>query len=202
MSVLQDMTRGIIGPKAEKARKLTPVAGETAATMAQFAAATLPNDVGVLMSNESLWQAAKDMRAHAATLITIAEGIEKLTGEPPYWKAPVESDPAKPPMSNKLGGSALIVNPTKAEKAATKATYEQEADARVKAMMVEIAPGFPPNATLASLDDGAEEPAAPVTPADGWVCPKHGAESLVTLTSRRKRVYKSCTSCGEFERES
>lgn len=186
MGTLQDMTAGIIGPKAERARKLTPVVGETSTTMAQFAAATLPNDVGMLMSNESLWEAAKQLRANAAAMLTIAEGIEKLTGEPPYWKTPVASDPAKP---------------TKAEKAATKAAYEKESDERVKSMMVEIAPGFPPASSLASLDDGAEEePAAPAAPADGWVCPKHG-DTTKTLRSRKGREYRACTECDEFERE-
>jgi len=45
----------------------------------------------------------------------------------------------------------------------------------------------------------ADEPVAVISPT-GWSCPEHGDASLVTLTSRKGRTYRSCTSCMEFEK--
>lgn len=53
----------------------------------------------------------------------------------------------------------------------------------------------------------APEPDREPKPAPtGWACPAHGDADVVTLRSRRGRVYGSCTAgprrnpCGEFER--
>lgn len=191
MSVLEDLTKGIMNPKADKAHRLTPVGGEATTTVAQLAAG-LPNDLGMLMSNESLHQAAIDLRAHAAVMLTVADAIDKLTGEAPFWTHPSEPEPG--------------AKPTKAQKEAAKATYEKESDARVKAKASPeaVAAMMQPIITdITALDDGAtEEPEAPQPAATGdWTCPDHGATSLVKLTSRSKREYLACDvrGCDEFD---
>ena len=186
MSVLQDMTKGIMETKATKASKLTPVEGETGTTVAQ-AAASIPKDLpNVFMADASTRMIAQDLRRHAATLIQMADDLDTLYGES---TAKVEKpEPADPrPIRSGTGGKKA------ADPVTDEATFEASLAAKSAAAQAQV---------FAALDDGAdEEPAAPAT--DGWVCPQHGTDNLVTLTARKSgRVYQSCAvaNCEQFEK--
>lgn len=194
MSVLQDMTKDIMTTKATKASKLTPVAGESGMTVAAVAA-TLPNDVGVFMSNEALIDHAKALRKFAADAVTIADGLDAMAA------------------SNTLPPSAPQVD-EKAAKAAAKKAAEQEGDR--KAAASGTGPAVHDNgefaARLARLqqeaqasvftaaDDGAEEPVAAKT--DGWSCPEHGPDFLTTINPRKGDPYLMCDvpDCEQYEK--
>lgn len=187
MSVLQDMTRGIMQTKATKASKLTPVAGESSTTVAQVAAG-IPEVGNVFLTNEAVADIAKDLRKQAAILLDVAGGLDALTSLP--------SKPAVSEVVVKAREQAL------AEKAADEAAQQRDADETDKfaaslAAKTEAAKA----AVFANLDDGEdEEPFASEAPADGWVCPDHGASTIQELTSRKGRVYRACTQCDEFEK--
>lgn len=182
MSVLQDMTKGITGQKAAKASKLTPVAGETSTTIEQMAAALIP-DVpgGVFLAAEAVHDIAKDLRAQAATLIAVADGLDKY--KPDYLKEP-EAPPKVGKVEARLAGSDPEPEVTPVEKFAE--------DFAAKAAAAQAA-------VFTSLDDGAAED-EPTPATGGWVCPEHGA-AVRELTSRKGRKYLACTLCDEFEKE-
>ena len=52
-------------------------------------------------------------------------------------------------------------------------------------------------------DDDEDDDEAPKPPADGWVCPTHGAEEISTRVSPRRQVtFRTCqvAGCGQFEK--
>lgn len=53
-------------------------------------------------------------------------------------------------------------------------------------------------AAFAAADTPAETP-EPAT-GEGWACPVHGLDSVVTLKSRKGREYRACSKCEEFEK--
>lgn len=188
MSVLQQMTKDIMTPKATKAAGLTPVAGETGMTVAAMAQ-VIPNDLpGRFMSSEDLGLAAASLREHAATLIATADAIDAL----------IDSNARRSPTVD-----------AKATAAAAKKAAEQEAD-RKAAAADEADGGEPLKDRLERLsaeaqaavftaadDDGTTE-----APASGWVCPDHGAKDLSTVTPRKGDPYIMCGvgDCEYFER--
>ena len=50
-------------------------------------------------------------------------------------------------------------------------------------------------------DMKAKQEAAQAQVFGGWQCPTHGAASVTTLLSRKKRQYRACIECNEFEKE-
>lgn len=187
MSVLSDMTQGIMQQKAEKATKLTAIAGESPTTVAQVAAG-IPEVPQVFLTNEAVKDIALDIRKQAGILIEVADALDLQTG---LGTAPAPADTS--------------VEDTKAaekaadKKAATKLTPQaQKLVDHMASLKVDAEA-----ATYASADAGTEEPEAPATPvADGWTCPDHGATSLEQLVSRRDRKYMACTvtDCHRFEK--
>ena len=197
MSVLQDMTKGILDTKATKAAKLTPVAGETTTTVAQMAAG-IPDIPQVFLTNEAVADVAKDLRRQAALLIEVADGLDILTATKTAVAPPdttVEDTKAAEKAADEKArttGAGTVLTP-EAQKLVDHMT-ELQASAQ--------------SATFASLDAGAEEPSQPMgneSSADtgvaptGWVCPDHGG-TVQQLTSRKGRVYMACTECDQFEK--
>jgi hypothetical protein len=194
MSVLQDMTKGIAGTdivarKAAKATKLTPVAGETATTVASVAAAIPDVPGGVFLAAEAVSDIERDLRAQAAVLIAVADGLAKY--KPDYLQEP--DAPAKP---SKVEARLAGKDPEPEVKDFT-------ADFAAKSAAAQAA-------AFTSLDDGAEDtvgephegnPNTPeVSATGGWQCPTHGDEALTTLTSRKQRVYQACTLCDLYDK--
>lgn len=194
MSVLQDMTKGILDTKATKAAKLTPVAGETTTTVAQMAAG-IPDIPQVFLTNEAVADVAKDLRRQAALLIDVADGLDILTAT---------RTAAAPP-------DTTVEDTKAAEKAADEKARTTESGTvltpeaqKLVDHMTELQASAK-SATFASLDAGAEEEpaAAPEETAasttGGWTCPDHGG-TVQRLTSRKGRVYMACTECDQFEK--
>jgi hypothetical protein len=190
LSVLQDMTKGIGGTdivqrKAAKATKLTPVAGETATTVAEVAAGIPDVPGGVFLAAEAVADIARDLRAQAAVLLAVADGLDKY--QPEYLKAPEEAPKLSKVEARMAGADPEPKLPDVADFAADFAAKQEAAQA----------------SAFTSLDDtkGAEEPATTsATPADGWVCPTHGASSLTETKSRKGRVYMACTACDNYDK--
>lgn len=194
MGVLDEMTRGITERKAAAAGpKLTPVGTEASSTKPSLGVPEVPE---VFLTNEAIADIAKDLRAQAAQLVLVADGLDRLTAKP-----------STPPVDEK----ALAVE---AKKAA-----EAESDRKAAERESKKAPKSTEEFTehLATISDEAKAavfvaadatveevlPAVRVTNIDRWSCPDHGQENLKTLTSRKGRVYAACqtTGCGKFERE-
>lgn len=191
MGVLDDMTKGITERKAKAAGpKLTPVGTEASSTKPSLVG--IPDVPEVFLTNEAVSDIAKDLRQQAATLVSVADGLDRLTG----------------------GGNAPL---SIAEKAAlaldAKREKEREADElarQAKAPEAAVAPEETFDERFARLSAAAVDSAFPNldaesdAPADapGWTCPKHGGGNVNRLTSRKGRAYYACgvPGCAEFER--
>lgn len=189
MGVLDDMTKGITQRKADKAGpNLTPVGVEASSVKP-----SLPNDVGVFMSNESLLDTAVALREKALLLNDIADGLDRLVkGEP-----------------------AIVADPVVEQKLAEKEADRQAADRaaaeagdKKAAERVEFAENFKRQqaeaqaAVFTGSDAPAKVQAAPEPSPAGWTCPEHGDEDIEELTSRlRPDGYLACSvaGCGEYE---
>lgn len=201
MGVLDEMTKGITQRKAAATGpKLTPVGTE--------ASPTKPSQVGVpdvpevFLTNEAIRDIAKDLREQAATLIGVADGLDKLTqldsrGTVDPKVAAAEEQKAAERASDIAAAARAAAKPTKAPKKAPPTSTEEFVEHL--ATISEEAKA----AVFAAADADTEpEPEAPATPvADGWTCPEHGATNIEQLTSRKGRVYWACAEagCGEFE---
>lgn len=195
MGVLDDMTKGITERKSAKSgANLTPVGVEASGVKPSL---TLPNDTGMLMSNERLAEVRDQLRSDAADLLRIADGIAVLIG-----------DPAETAEAQK---QAAAIEAKLAEREADRKAADREkaagGDAKA-AERVAFAEDFARKqaeaqaAVFTASDDAPKVPVAPATPADGWVCPEHGAEDIEELSSRlRPAGYLACAvaGCGEFE---
>lgn len=191
MSVLNDMTKGIMQAKADKASKLTPVAGESAMSVAQAAAALgIPEVPQVFLTNEAVRDVAADLRVKAALLIAVADALDQRTGLPTVPQA----------TRSAVAEQVKVVERKADEKAARTETPEA---AKFAARMQELSAEAQAHA-FAAADDGADpEPVAPKTVvSDGWNCPDHGAESLIDTESRKGRKYRMCgvDGCERFEK--
>lgn len=207
MSVLQDMTKGILETKATKASKLTPVQGETSTTVAAMAAALLPNDVGIFMSNETLASHADDLRKFAANLIAVADGLDAMVrGEKPAGPVAdreAEGGPEYARILSTPGGKVKDAEAAKtkwleAQADAKHAATEEPFDERMVRLSKEAQ-----SAVFASLDDGAAvEPAPAPVSSEGWQCPDHGRTAIQHTKSRKGREYDMCMApdCDHFER--
>jgi hypothetical protein len=180
--MLQQMTAGIMETKATKAAKLTPVAGESATTVAEVAG-LIPLDVpGVLLAKEGLTDVAADLRKQAAFMVAVADGLDVITGVP----SAVAEDAAKTAARDaKL-----------AEKEADRRVASGEplvVDEAGEKTVEEFAADF------AALKEAAQLSAFTTTA--GWVCPEHGSASLTKLIAgKSKREYLACTECERFQK--
>lgn len=189
MGVLDEMTKGITERKAAVAGpKLTPVGTEASPTKP-----SIPEVAEVFLTNEAVADVAKDLRAKAALLIEVANGLDKLTsmGTEAQPDVKVEAAAAK---------KAAEVEGDKKAKARAVTTPETEAIIERLAAVKSKAQAE----VFTAADAETEEPEAP-TPAvpDGWTCPTHGAKNLKQLESRKGRKYMACQTagCGQFEKE-
>lgn len=178
MSVLTDMRDSIKTQKQLAATGLTPTLDERA---------SLPNDAGMLMSNEALINHARELRKFAADAIAIADALDLMAS------------------SSTLNPSAPAPD-SKAAKADAQKEREQEGDR--KALEREAAAaaedgGFAADyaAKAKAAQDAAftrsEEKASEV---EGWVCDEHGADFTVKTSRSGTRTYRQCNQCKEFER--
>lgn len=189
-AVLDEMVAGIMGVKANKAVKLTPVGTETA---------KLPADVpGVFMAQEGLQDVATDLRRQAALLLDVADGIDVILG-----KSTAVADNAA-----KVAATEKVLQEREADRRAADRVAAEAGDKRA-AQRVDESEAF--DARLASLS--AQAQAATFSAAaldaddedgdDGWLCPLHGSEDVRTRTSPKGREYAVCAvpNCKEFERK-
>lgn len=182
MGVLDDMTKGI-NERSITERK-AKAAGPTLTPVGTESSPTKPSQVGipdvpeVFLTNEAVKDIAKDLRAQAATLIAVADGLDNLTKADSVTHAPPDMHAAA-----KAAGKAAD------EKfAASFAAKQAEAQASV----------FP------ELDADIEEvlPEVHVNNVDGWHCPQHPNDEPIRLTSRKGRSYLACEQpgCERFEK--
>lgn len=193
-TVLARMTAGIareaavvMARKGSAAAKLTPVEGESAQTVAEIAGLAVPKDIpGALLAREGMEAAVIDLRRLAGDLLAAAHGIEVLLGVP----AAVAEDAVKRAVTDDVLAKKEEVRRAEDRVAAA------DGDARA-AKRVDEATDF--DAKLAAKAAAAQ---AATFEADGWACPDHGSQRLVTLTATKsKRVYAACAvgECEEFE---
>jgi hypothetical protein len=200
VSVLQDMTKDIMTTKATRSQKLTAVAGESGMTVASVAL-TLPNDVGVFMSNEALIDHAQALRKFAADAIAIADGLDAMA-----------AGPNLPPSLPVIDEKAAAINAKKAAEqegdrkaAASKADDGSEAfKERLDRLSAEAQA-----AVFTAADDDGTQPESPFNSlphelpvTDGWTCPEHGSKDLSTITPRKGDPYRMCGvgDCEYFEK--
>lgn len=176
-SVLDSMTAGILGQKAGKtaAAGLTPVVGEKPRS-------AIPADLpGNFMAAEGIRDAAKDLRAHAVLLLSVADSLDTLTG----MTTAVEVDPAQ-----------LVAD--------AKKKAEREADARVAAAKPQDFAAqyatMQAKAQQAVFSPDADKPPTSGSVSAGWACPVHGAKHTEEKVSRKGRAYRVCNQCLEFEK--
>lgn len=203
MSVLEEMTAGITrnAPPAPR-RSLTPVAGEEPTTVASAAAAIvaakaevaagIPGDVpGVIMARERLVDMAKELRAQAAVLLSVADGLDVITGVPEA----VERD------SKKTAETKQHLAEQEADRKAADRAKAEGGDAKAAKRVTEFEAHLAAlqaaaqAATYAAADAGTEAE----EPAGEWNCPTHGAEFTKGIESRSGRKYRACRKCEEFE---
>jgi hypothetical protein len=177
-SMLAKLTAEVMADKKAAAGTLTPVEGEVAPPR-------LPNDVGVLFSNEALREHQQKLRQFAADALAIADGLDPMLGGP-------------------VGDAADVVDLDAArkqkEKEADEKAAEPDFNAAFRAQQEEAqAKVFKPGvAGLAEeLDDARGDTVA--SDALGWECPTHG--KAVTKTSARTgREFIGCPDCNLFKR--
>jgi hypothetical protein len=199
VGVLDDMTKGITERKSAKAgANLTPVGVEASGVKPSL---TLPNDTGMLMSNEALAQHRDYLRKAAADMLAIADGIAVLVGDEAETAAAAaktaatEAKLAEREADRKAADREAAAAGDK--KAAKRVEDSEEFEARMQRLQKEAQA-----AVFTASDDAPKGPVVPATPADGWVCPEHGAEDIEELSSRlRPAGYLACAvaGCGEFE---
>ncbi len=172
-SVLEAMTAGIMGRKADKAAGLTPTRVEASpATLPERIEAKFPFDHPVEVINQSTRQvrrAIEEVMREAAFILEACDAIDGVSGVEP-------------------------IAPKKREEAAVKAA-EQQADRK-------FADDFAEKQRVAQEQVFQRIAGPPVTeePSSGWRCPEHGAAFVEQLTSKKGRLYGACTKCKEFEK--
>lgn len=184
MSVLQDMTKGIMNTKATKAAQLTPVVGEAMTSVEQaallIAGANAPFPFDQL--SQTMMGVAAQLRREAATLIEAAEHIESAANIGPAHPNFVPQDAPVPQD---------VEQPVDVERRTPTETFNK----RMKRLTEEAkAQVFVGN------DDGAEDlPVVSVTNVDGWVCPTHGDAAILNLKTRAGNAYRVCDACDAVE---
>lgn len=228
-SALQALAAGIMGEKVRRNAVLTPTPSEKAVSRRRaehkalpVTAAGVPMDVpGAILVPESLADIAKDARRHAATLIEIADGIDRLLGAAdPAIEASQAVAKGEAPTSLTIEQHAR--GPLQALGDAI--IEEDKAAAAVLVRAIEEAKSDPPEnesfqerlarltreaqaATFAKAPDstveGGEDPEQPAddtvtvgaaevsVAADGWTCPE--GHGYIDAISPRGRKYRKCS---------
>lgn len=184
-AVLDDMVAGIMGIKADKAVRLTPVGTETA---------RLPEVPNVFMAPEALADVAKDLRRQAQLLLDVAAGIDVILGVPEAVNA---EHARKDAVEQKL-----------AEREADRRVADREAaesgDKRAAARVSDTEAFDERMARLQAEAQAAVFKAADVESDDApsWTCPTHGATDIRHLTSPKGRKYDACgvPNCKDFQK--
>lgn len=181
-SVLSKLTAEVMAEKKTEVRKLTPVAGEAGTSLTS---PSLPNDIGVIFSNEQLREAMGALRRYSTMLTDVAEGIAVYVGDPVAVERQKVRDTA---LEQKLAEK-------EADRQAAKRGEAADFNAAFKAKQEE--------AQAATFEADAEgepdESPALLLPVDyGWVCPDHG--KAANKTSPQGRQYVGCPDCNKFKR--
>ena len=175
-SVLDEMTRGIMGRKAEKATQLTPVGLER--PLPKIGAA-FPND----HPTEVVESAVKAIRREVGHILDALDAIDATNGVPSVVPSTLVPDPkaSEREADEKHARRPVVIVKTDEEPEPFPTRFERLSQ----------------QAQEATYRDAEAEPESV-----GWTCPKHGADHTVTLTSRKGRLYRACNlaECPEFEK--
>lgn len=206
MSTLDDMTSGASIRKYKEATTLTPVGLEKRD-------AGIPDLPGVFLANEALQAVAVDLRAQAAELIRIADGIDLHTG--------TTVDPLA--LRKRLEQEKRLLEQEADRKAADREKAEA-GDKRAQARVDAVDPVAEDEATAQRIErltreaqahafaedpvavakevfgDLVVHPAASASPKPGWVCPTHGDNRIKEVLTRKGRTMRVCELCTQFER--
>jgi hypothetical protein len=194
MSALDNLTKDIMETKLTKATKLTPVGVESSPTQPSLAGrhqVNFPYDEADIIQQsirrglDAVAEAKRELEFVGAGLIKLAQ-LYGLPDEEPLPEA-------RPNRTDRPVTGGTGVDPTPGDEyRSAEAAFAASFAAKQAAAQA---------ATF--HDDESPEGYLPVVgPTDGWVCPKHGADNLLTITSRKGRVYRTCTTtnCPEFEK--
>ena len=169
-SVLASLTAEVMAEKKSEARKLTPVAGEVVPFPLERAG--IPNDTGIFMSNERMFEHAKQLRQFAADAIAIADGLDAMlaTSSDP---AETPSDPAAEVKSKEAAADAKFAAKFEAQKAEAQAATFKE-----------------PSPTVEAAGDTGSD----------WVCPTHDVPGIEKTSPKTGRTFIGCPDCNQFKR--
>lgn len=198
MSVLKDMTTGIMTTKATKAARLTPVAGESPTTVQQAAAALgIPDIPEVFLTNEAVTDIARDLRAQAITLLAVADALDRRTGVPSerfdVTKATVESRRKAEREADARVAAAEPTAPVLPDVPAVDG--EEPFTERMKRLTAEAQA-----ATFKAADDDGQTADPQVSGA--WVCEVHPDVKPISVKARDGRSYSMCgdDNCERYEK--
>lgn len=201
MGVLDDMTKGISGRKAEAAGpRLTPVGAENSPTKPSLG---IPEVPAVFLTNEAVRDMAFKLREYVGTLLTIAQGLDELTQ---LSTVPSES---KQVAVEAVKAAEQVADKKAAQQRQTRKQRETTTP-ETEAIIARIADLKTTAQSAAFLDsddpavDTVTTGAAEVSvAAGGWECPKHGGKFVRLTTSRQGRTYGICDekSCENYEKE-
>lgn len=194
-SVLASLTAQVMDTmdtKVAASRQLTPVAVERGAPL--NAPGSLPNDTGIFMSNEALFEHAAQLRKFAADAIAIADGIDaRIAGT--YLGS--TADVAKPIDLDAVRKEKEAAADAKAAKPKPEPTAF-DADLAAKAAAAQAATFKAPADDTESEDPDPAPAVASEAPA-GWVCPTHG-KVIDKVSTKTGRSFRGCPECNLFER--
>jgi hypothetical protein len=184
-SVLSSLTAEIATNKAVEAQKLTPVAGERG--HAPLENAVIPNDVGKFMSNEILYDSAKQLRKWAADYIAIADGLDAMLAESSDPALEVDEPKKLSAHDKRMAGE----EPIKLGVAYIEATKADIEDAGPTQFDVEYA------AKQEAAQAAAFKPE--VKALGEWRCSTHGL-AIEKTSPTTGRTFIGCPDCNQFKR--
>lgn len=194
-SILASLTAQVMAEKTDAARKLTPVAGEVGAPPEPAAQPRWPTDLnmrdhpGGFMSHETMRDAAKDLRRHAASLIEIADALDRYSGMGTDAAQVVDLDALRKQKEREADERVAAAN-SNAEMANEAiepgATEFQQRFAEMQAEAQAAVFGKP------SADQPSE--------ADEWRCPVHDVPGVTKTSPSSGREFIGCPNCTKFKR--
>lgn len=185
-NVLDLMTAGIMGRKAEKAAKLTPVGAEVPvvhSVIPDQIEAPYPND----MPTQELGRALVIITDQVGYILEAVAAIRAAAGIQATAQAvdlDAERKARETAAEERIAAQRVTTPQTEAIIARLQGAKEQAATFEVEKQLVKAA--------VATADE------AVATALDGWVCPTHGTAEV--RRSRKGREFRACPSCEEFER--
>ncbi len=203
-SVLASLTAEVMAEKKTAARTLTPLAGEFPGDKA-----LLPNDLpGVFLSNEGMATTAAQLRKHASYLISVADALDVLTGEP----TAVEAHEAKTAetaakLAEREGDRKAAARNASALKDGSIVGNDDDEEPEQQALEREEEADF--NADFAAKAAAAQAATFKDVKTDAeveaeyiegdWVCPTHGKRTT-KRSNKTGREFIGCPDCNQFER--